>query len=300
VCARSAVSTSTTSAPEHPAGTAPIFPTAAGLALYALTLSVEALLGASTRWLLTYLGVVIAGDVLPLGPSPEGCAWVVALAPLLWSILGFLLPGRGRVWGRRLGLRRPSREEAAAIDDAFGLLQAAAPDLAGGARCRGRVLILSRPLIESDALAAVLGHELGHLGTLDGRITEALNRLSLWDDPLSLSPAAGDRRGETARDPDPRGAIPWALMRSIARLTGGAIALGILAPVWTAYWRSREYAADSHAASLGQAEDLASYLRDQEQALDLPATGIFNERQHPPVALRIERLLEQSDGGGSI
>jgi len=289
------------------------FPSAAGgFVLYLLTLAVELLLGASTRWLLVYLGAAIVGELLPLGLSPEGWAWVAALAPLLWSILGLLLPGRGWVWGRRLGARRPSDEEAAAIDDAFDLLRAVAPELptAGEyavlddpvpfAAVRGRIVILSRAMIECDGLAAIIGHELGHVNTLDRRLTEALNRLSLWDDPLSLSPIEGERRGEVVRDPDPRGAIPWALMRLIACLSGGSIALRMLRPAWAAYWRSREYAADSYAGSLGQAEDLASYLRDQEQALDVPARGIFNVRQHPPVALRIERLLEESIGGGSI
>lgn len=289
------------------------FPSAGGgLVLYLLTLAVEVLLGASTRWLLVYLGAAIVGGMIPLGLSAEGCAWVVALSPVLWSILGFLLPGRGWVWGRRLGIRRPSLEEDAAIGDAFGLLRAIAPELRGAsdyrvlddpvafAAVRGGVVVFSRAMIESDALAAVMGHELGHVNTLDGRITEALNRLSLWDDPLSLSQSEREGRGEVVSNPDPRGAIPWALMRLIARLTGGSVGVRLLGPAWSAYWRSREYAADSYAASLGQAEDLAAYLRDQEQALDVPATGIFSELQHPPVALRIERLCEQPSGGGSI
>jgi Zn-dependent protease with chaperone function len=284
---------------------------ASGFVLYLLTLAVEVLLGASTRWLLVYLGAAIVGALLPLGLSPEGWAWAVALAPVLWSILGLLLPGRGWVWGRRLGIRRPSDEEAAAIDDAFDLLRTVAPELptAGEyavlddpvpfAAVRGRIVILSRAVIESDALAAIMGHELGHVNTLDGRLTEALNRLSLWDDPLSLSPSEGEGRGEVVSNPDPCGAIPWALMRLIARLTGGSVGVRLLGPAWSVYWRSREYAADSYAGSLGQAEDLAAYLRDQEQALDVPATGIFNDQLHPPVALRIERL-EAAHGGGSI
>ncbi len=206
----------------------------------------------------------------------------------------------------------PQCREAAALGDAFDLLRATRAQLPSApdyrvlddpvpfAAVRGRVVIFSRAMVECDGLAAVMGHELGHANTLDGRITEALNRLSMWDDPLALSPTESARRSEVERNPDPHGAIPWALMRLIARLSGGTIALRLLAPAWAAYWRAREYAADSYAASLGQAEDLASYLRDQEQALDLPGAGIFSKRQHPPVALRYRAPLRGGDGGGSI
>ena len=55
---------------------------------------------------------------------------------------------------------------------------------------------------------------------------------------------------------------------------------------------SREYAADAYAASLGQAEDLARYLSDNELPFDLPQPRLpFNRAEHPPVAMRIERLL---------
>ncbi len=50
----------------------------------------------------------------------------------------------------------------------------------------GDTLMLSRGLFESPHLSAVLAHELGHLGTPDGRITAALNR-------LVIAPAIYDR-----------------------------------------------------------------------------------------------------------
>jgi Zn-dependent protease with chaperone function len=291
-----AMPTSTDSAPAKRSGAS----SAAGLALYGLTLALELALGASTRWLLAYLGASALGAILPLGLTPEGCAWVAALAPVAFSLLGFLLPGRGVVWGRRLGIRRPSREEEASIGDALHFLHSAAPASAGPAEfrvldvplpcaaVRGRVVVLSRPLVESDALAAVLAHELAHLRSLDGRLIEALDRLSLWDDPLS--PAVTGRREQPAPNPERRGGTAWATLRLLARLTGGSIARRALAPAWAAHWRAREYAADAYAACLGQAEDLADHLRDLHQPLDPPARGIFNPREHPPVALRIERL----------
>jgi Zn-dependent protease with chaperone function len=63
------------------------------------------------------------------------------------------------------------------------------------AAVRGTTVILSRGLLESASLAAVLAHELGHINSLDGHLTEALNRLALWDDPLAPRRlGAGERR----------------------------------------------------------------------------------------------------------
>jgi Zn-dependent protease with chaperone function len=286
--------------------------TATGLLLYLGTLAIELLLGASTRCLLVYLAAAIAGGVVPLGLSGETCAWFAALAPVGWSLLGLLLPGRGWVWGRRLGLRRPSDEERSAIEVADETLRAIDPKLGRAieyrvldsavpfAAARGRVIVLSRPVVEMTALTAVLAHERGHVDSLDARLTEALNRLSLWDDPLSLSSGHTDPAPPAAPFDDSRGAASWGLLRLIARLSGGNAAVRLLAPVWAAYWRTREYAADSYAVSLGQGEDLASFLCDQELALDVPAAGFLPDRQHPPVALRIEHLLGDQSGGGSI
>jgi Zn-dependent protease with chaperone function len=286
--------------------------TAAGLALYCLTLTGEAMLGASARWLLVYLGAATAGAFVPLGLSAEGLAWVAALTPILWSVMGLALPGRGRVWVRRLGARRASADEAMALRDAVELLRSAGPSLpepAGyyvlddplpTAAVRGRTLILSRGLLESESLAAVLAHELGHADTLDGRLTEALERLALWDDPLApaLPELGGEARVEL--DHDAEGAFLWGLLRWTLRLAGGSFAQRLLNPLWAAHWRAREYAADSYAASLGQAEDLARHLADQELPFDAPQRRLlFNSAQHPPVALRVERLLASPEGRGS-
>jgi Zn-dependent protease with chaperone function len=274
-----------------------------GLTLYLLTLCVEAILGLPVRWLLAYLGATIVGAVFPLGLGAEQVAWLTALAPIAWSLMALVLPGRGWIWARRLGARRPSAAEAAALDDAFALLASADPGLADLPLChvldeplpeaavRGGALILSRALLEADPLAAILAHELGHAESLDGRLTEALDRLALWEDPLALPPAARE---------DSRGALTWALARWTLRLAGGSLPQRLLAPLWAAYWRSREYAADAYAASLGQAQDLACHLADQELVLDAPQPGLlFKASQHPPVALRIERLLASPELEGS-
>jgi hypothetical protein len=170
----------TESAPEHRARAASSLHVASGLGLYLLTLAGEAMLGAGARWLLTYLGASALGLLFPLGPSAEQLAWFAALAPLLWSIAGLLLPGRAWIWRRRLGARAPSADEAVALDDALELLRSVDPSLPGPSGCyvldeplpeayvRGRALILSRGLVDSDALAAALAHELSHANSLDG------------------------------------------------------------------------------------------------------------------------------------
>jgi Zn-dependent protease with chaperone function len=286
--------------------------TAAGLALYFLTLTGEAMLGASSRWLLTYLGAATVGAFVPLGLSAEGLAWVVALVPIAWSLIGLALPGRGLMWGRRLGARRPSATEAEALANAIALLRSADPALPDpavwlvlddplpGAAVRGTTVVLSRGLLDSESLAAVLAHELGHADSLDGRLTEALNRLALWDDPLGpVRPERGVEGGVESYE-EPPGGLLWGLLRWALRLAGGSFAQRLLSPLWSAYWRTREYAADAYAASLGQAEDLARHLTDFEQPFDAPRPGlIFKAAAHPPVALRIERLHEYSMRGGS-
>ena len=52
----------------------------------------------------------------------------------------------------------------------------------------GDTLMLSRGLLDSPHLPAVLAHELGHLGSPDGRVTAALNRLMIHPPIYDLDP----------------------------------------------------------------------------------------------------------------
>ncbi len=303
-CVGSSMHTQTETSRTHLPATASRLQTAAGLGLYLLTLTVEVLLGASVRWLLTSLGAATAGLIVPLGLSAETLAWVAAVAPLLHSALALIVPGSGWIWPRRLGARRPSAEESVALEGAFTLLCGADGDLERpaiwvlddplpGAAVRGGALVLNRGLIESESLPAVLAHELGHFNSLDGRLTEAVQRLMIWNDPLSphQTRGGGDRAAEF--DPDPRGGLLWNCLRWTLRFAGGGLGHRALARFWAVYWRSREHAADAYAASLGQAEDLARHLTDFEQAFDSPQPRVLlSSAEHPPVADRIDRLLD--------
>lgn len=291
--------TQTASASEYCARLASSLHVATGLGLYLLTLTGEVVLGASVRWLLTYLGASALGAIVPLGPDAGQLAWLAALLPLGWSLLGLTFPGRGFLWTRRVGARRPSADETMAIEDARQLLLGFDPSLRGShvvyvlddplpaAAARGRSMILTRGLLESESVAPVLAHELGHTRSLDGRLTEALNRLELWSGPLE--PRCGVQARSTVDD-GRDGLLPICA-RWTFRLAAGGRAERLLSPLWAAYWRGREYAADAYAASLGLGEDLALYLADQELPFDAPQRRLpFNRAEHPPVALRIERL----------
>ena len=294
--------TQTASASERRARLASSLHVAIGLGLYLLTLAGEVGLGAGVRWLLTYLGASALGILASPGPSAEQLAWFAAFAPLAWSLLGLLFPGRGGLWSRRLGARRASADEATAIDAAIELLRASDPTLLDPravyvlddplplAAARGEAVLLSRGLLEFDSLPAALAHELGHIDSLDGRLTEALERLALWGDPLA--PPGPQRRGEERIDsPAREGGLLLGCIRWLLRAAGGTLAQDLLSPLWASYWRAREYAADAYAASLGQATDLARHLCEQELPFDVPRRRFpLNRAEHPPVALRIERL----------
>src|SRR3954454_17304603 len=189
----------------------------------------------------------------------------VSLGPLALSLLALGgLPG-GALERFALGARRPSAREHHAIADALAQLPASeraprriyvidAPDL--NACVIGDVLYLNRALIADPHLAAVLAHELAHLG-LDGRLTLALRRFQL---PIGRPPG----------------------------ILAGGLACRLLGPACLAWWRVREYRADAHAAGLGFGEQLADLL-ERTQLLDT-AAPFMRDRTHPYSDLRIERL----------
>ena len=134
-------------------------------------------------------------------------------------------------------------------------------------------LLVTRGLLESGYLEAVLAHELGHLNTSDGRLTAALYR-------MTTPPRKEVRRG----------------LRTIALLaTGGAVVWLTRAP-WGVYWRAREHQADEYAARLGQARSLARFLETNALDYDLPVPFVWlTDASHPPVEHRIDHLSHEQN-----
>jgi Zn-dependent protease with chaperone function len=284
------------------------------LALYAATLVAEVPV-IFTRMLLTLAVAVIV--LLAKGQSLAGAESLaeLALIPTGWAIFALVTPfGGGWWWQNNMGGRQPSEREQAAYHDAVQLLQANTsvplrlPSLwfvldepqPDAAVC-GNTLMLSRGLLESEYLPAVLAHELGHLATSDGKLTAAINRLII--DPLpktreqqpkqqhELILVGGERFLLTVTL---FGAVLWGLRRIVSFAKGG-FGLRITSPFWGSYWREREYTADQYATTLGQAEELADFLEIHALVHDHPVPFIWlTEHTHPPTELRIDQLRKTS------
>jgi Zn-dependent protease with chaperone function len=160
----------------------------------------------------------------------------------------------------------------------------------------GNAIMLSRGLIESEYLPAVLAHELGHLATSDGKLTAALNRLVIHPPPLVEEREELHGRGWVV--PEDHFTVGlfgiqalWRLIRFAVRFAKGGLGLRLLGPLWGSYWREREYLADAYAASLGEGERLAFFLELHALVHDHPVPFIWlTEHTHPPVAIRVAKL----------
>jgi hypothetical protein len=285
--------------------------------LYLLTVAIELPVIVVRVLLVAFVGIIVGAVGGPALSS--NVLFLVAVAPTLWSMLALITPaGSGWWWRQHTGGREPSQREQLAYQDAVGHLQAYSPDRPlplpsswfvvdesqPDAGVCGDSLLLSRGLLEID-VAEVIGHELNHLGSMDGRLTLALNRLVIHQAP---------RPPKDPQDPNTEGSgvvdvvgnvhvttktinvlagliiFSWTA-RKILQFARGGLGLRITAPLWGAYWREREYAADAYAASLGQADELADFLQVYALPYDHPIPFIaLTDTDHDFTELRIDKL----------
>lgn len=253
-----------------------------------------------TVYVLTLLVTLIANghgnfglaDVLP---------WIVVGSYFGWATSALIYPLRaGRYFAEAIGARLATSEEADAYRDATSSLP-----LDGvrrlpkwlyvldrhelNAAVLGDVIIINRTLFDSQYLAAVIAHELGHVNSMDVRVSCAANRLA------SLARATEPWRTgatDTKRSGQPLGCM-LGLVILIVRGYSGGLQTQMMAPAWASWWRLREYTADDYAARLGQAEELATFLDENVLLYDTPIRFLWTTTQsHPPTALRIQRLRE--------
>jgi Zn-dependent protease with chaperone function len=282
------------------------------LVMYLLTFALEIPVIVLRLWLALLLAWIVLAVSGHSAVVPEGWGDLVLL-PSAWSLLALVWPGgSGWWWRQRIGGREPSQREQLAYQDAIELLQDQAhePLPAPGtwfvldtpepdAAVVGDALMLSRGLLDSPHLPAVLAHELGHLGSPDGRITAALNRLVIHPAIYDRDPKERYRLEHLPLLIDDERvfiiaitmyATAW-VTKKLVRFARGGFGLYLLHPVWGRYWREREYTADQYAAVLGQADELADFLEIHALIHDHPIPFIWlTEHTHPPTELRIDRL----------
>jgi Zn-dependent protease with chaperone function len=284
------------------------------LGMYMLALASE-LPVILARTMLLYLIIGLKLAIQGHDPDPPVFWLEVGLIPTFWSILALVCPyGTGWWWMQRSGGRKPSQREQLAYNDSIDLLQAqtreplplpnnwfAIDTPTPEAAVCGETLMLSRGLLESDHLPAVLAHELGHLATPDGRLTAAINRLIL----IPPRPPRHEQTNQPAYEPRPEieirnerivltllviRVLSWIARKTLKFINGG-LGLRLPSPIWGAYWRQREYKADAYAAQLGQADELADFLEVHALIHDYPIPYIWlTEHTHPPTELRIDKL----------
>jgi Zn-dependent protease with chaperone function len=256
------------------------------LMLYAGTFFLQLFCASFRAWVIADPILWIAFKIIgqPTGPVHD-LAFIVGFGPLALSLATLVLPLGGWFWEQRAGGRSPSERERLVFEDAIATLQHADPRLRPprrwavldghhfNAAVYADTLILTRGLLESGYLEAVLAHELGHLNTSDARLTAALHRLT--------TPPRGEMR---------RG------LRTITLIATGGLAVWPTRAPWGAYWRSREHQADQYAANLGQAKSLARFLELNALDEDLPVPFVWlTDTSHPPVEHRIDRLAHLED-----
>lgn len=267
-----------------------------GLTLYGFTLLLEVTISASSRWFLAYFGIGLIDSLVQLGQWTVAVPWVLALAPIAWS-----LAATAHLEGGKNARRGSESRRAPTEDEQDNLLGAIAElwivdwevprpehvrivDTSGSyAAVSGRTVLVGRALLKSPALPAILAHELSHLNSTDPWLRAALQRLGR--DRIFFR----HLRFDELRGPWKLVAVICGPARWLLRFASGGIGRTMLCGAWSHYWIAREFAADAYAASLGQGMMLAAVLR--AESMDTGYMRLLSAlTNHPPSSERIERL----------
>jgi Zn-dependent protease with chaperone function len=269
--------------------------------LLALTLTLEL----PFAWLRYKIGRFIAYPITLALVHDRGVAlfliFVLSFFGIIRAVISLAAPvGAGWWWRNQEGGRQPSGAEQVSYTDAIAELTSQrehvhAPrewfvvdNAQPGAAVCGDTLMVTRGLLTNPYLIAVLAHELGHLNSIDARLTCALNRV-IFKEP---------RRDPEFEAKNPPGGITL-LWRFVMWFLRGGIGVKLLGPSWASWWREREYVADQYAKDLGYGEEFADYLEEYGLFYDRPVPFVWLTLQtHPPVELRIGTRSGSGFAGG--
>lgn len=304
--------------------------------LYLLTLLIESL-GALGRSLVLgtllfpiFIIIVILANglidppdrllVLLGGPAISGL--LLGFFPIVLSIPHYIFPffrtGSGEREADRFGARRPTREELQRIIDTVNTINAQAGQVgispAGPGDWQvidnlvsvesytiGATIYLTSGAIESDHLAGLIAHELGHIAHTDGDLLLALRRLiipfvfyfGIDRQPLPagslMATGAQSYGGQEVITDDMKlyfrlKMLPLKFMLSF---WFGGLGLFLLGRSWSLFWRTRDFSADEYAVSIGQGDALLQALESYRH-VDVAQPYLLSNR--PYTAERIDRL----------
>ena len=126
----------------------------------------------------------------------------------------------------------------------------------------------------------MIAHELGHLNSTDSYLSVALGRLT-W-------PAACFARLANRSE---GGGCLTGLFFLAGQVCSGLIVVPLTRPLWSAWFRRREFVADEYAAKLGFADELADALARHALEDDRPRPFQFiSDASHPYTTHRIDAL----------
>ncbi len=235
---------------------------------------------------------------------------LVGWGPLVFALLtAVFLPGGFLLTRWALGARKPSTRERQVMYEALSEATKDKPATKGPsafyvldnqtplAYTIGTTLYINSGLLSEQRnrnfLHGLLAHELGHRNSYDGQLILALRRLVLppiyyisrslgtvAPGTLVYSIGAGNASGCLA------GAFVFVLSAFLS-LAGGGFGAWLLTPLWQAYWRKREYAADQFAQELGADGPLQEFL--QQHTVQDVATPYYLSAA-PSNELRLDRL----------
>ena len=241
-----------------------------------------------------YVSIILSSVISIIG-------LIVAYAPIVLSLVTFLGGGSGHTLTRMaLGARHPSTREKKKIFSVISQIQKSAGKrkLEGFARIYiidtqieymyliGNTLYISSPAVNGRYLRSQLTHELGHHQHADGLMVLSLRRFVMPLMYIFVSPVRdySTARPKSVQNPTEKPATPelnivipniiddteaetfFAIINRVLffamSVAGGGLGVWLMSPLWSAYFRERDYAADQFVAKYKMKDEMLSYLEE--------------------------------------
>ncbi len=238
--------------------------------------------------------------------------------PILNSLFHTLFPvtrsGAGGIEFESLGAREPTREELGKIIDTLGVIESSTDGVPVAAPSAwlvldeptpdsytiGSTVYLARAAIESEYLAGIMAHEMGHVAHKDGDLLLALRRfiiplayfVGIDRHPLpsgAVLSTGSNLHQRIIRSEDEKIFFRFNALRIKFQLAFwfGGLGMFLMGRQWAQFWRQRDFLADDYAVQIGQGDSLMQVLT-MYRHVDVAQPFLMTNR--PYTAERLDRL----------